>query len=121
MDELKKEWYRLNAISTQGMNPRELAMHVGMKSGILKAINILAADQIIGNDKGYSLSTHEKQAEFAKKRCWCHTCRPINAMKPETMYMRLCPECGNKRCPRATNHELTCTNSNEPDQTGSIY
>ena len=30
--------------------------------------NLLAGDEAMGNDKGYELSTHEKQAEFAKKR-----------------------------------------------------
>jgi hypothetical protein len=35
--------------------------------------------------------------------------------------MILCFECGNKRCPKATNHELQCTNSNAPNQAGSIY
>jgi hypothetical protein len=30
--------------------------------------NLLAGDTTIGNDKGYSLSTHEKQQEFARKR-----------------------------------------------------
>ena len=72
-------------------------------------------------DKGYELSTHEKQAEFARKRCWCHTCKPIDYTKPDTVYMRLCPLCGNKRCPKATNHNNTCTDSNEPNQQGSIY
>lgn len=33
----------------------------------------------------------------------------------------VCPECGNKRCPKATDHRLTCTNSNEPNQPGSDY
>lgn len=35
--------------------------------------------------------------------------------------MFLCPACGNKRCPKATNHELDCTGSNEPGQPGSDY
>jgi Zn finger protein HypA/HybF involved in hydrogenase expression len=35
--------------------------------------------------------------------------------------MILCPSCGNKRCPRATQHTLACTGSNEPDQPGSRY
>ena len=35
--------------------------------------------------------------------------------------MFLCPTCGNKRCPKATNHELACTGSNEPGQPGSDY
>lgn len=35
--------------------------------------------------------------------------------------MFLCPTCGNKRCPKATDHRLDCTNSNEPGQKGSRY
>jgi hypothetical protein len=35
--------------------------------------------------------------------------------------MIVCEICGNKRCPHATNHRHTCTNSNEPGQKGSIY
>ena len=35
--------------------------------------------------------------------------------------MILCPTCGNKRCPHATNHENQCTGSNEPGQPGSSY
>lgn len=35
--------------------------------------------------------------------------------------MILCPVCGCKRCPKATDHELPCTGSNEPGQPGSIY
>lgn len=57
--------------------------------------------------------------DFSK--CWCHTCNPIDYSKPETIFMRLCPTCGNKRCPKATDHNLECTHSNEPNQEGSIY
>lgn len=35
--------------------------------------------------------------------------------------MILCPTCGCKRCPKATNHRLACTDSNEPGQPGSRY
>jgi hypothetical protein len=35
--------------------------------------------------------------------------------------MRLCPTCGNKRCPKATNAIFECTGSNEPGQAGSVY
>jgi hypothetical protein len=35
--------------------------------------------------------------------------------------MYVCPECGNKRCPKATWHEEACTHSNEPGQLGSSY
>jgi hypothetical protein len=33
----------------------------------------------------------------------------------------VCTTCGNKRCPKATDHDLTCTNSNKPGQAGSRY
>ena len=67
IDVLRKEWYRLNAVSTEGMSPRDLGFHTGMKSGIIKAMNLLAGAEIM-SDKGYEISTLEKQAEFAKKR-----------------------------------------------------
>lgn len=35
--------------------------------------------------------------------------------------MFVCPECGNKRCPKATDHRNHCTGSNESGQPGSIY
>lgn len=37
------------------------------------------------------------------------------------MRLALCPTCGNKRCPRAHNHTLACTNSNAPGQPGSSW
>jgi hypothetical protein len=53
--------------------------------------------------------------------CWCHTCRPIDATDPSSVYMRLCPDCGNKRCPKATDHNNECSGSNDVGQVGSIY
>lgn len=35
--------------------------------------------------------------------------------------MYVCSECGNKRCPKATDCSLECTNSNSPKQSGSRY
>jgi hypothetical protein len=35
--------------------------------------------------------------------------------------MIVCPVCGNKRCPKATDHHLDCTGSNEQGQPGSVY
>lgn len=40
---------------------------------------------------------------------------------PFTRTMEVCPNCGNKRCPRATDPALPCTGSNEPGQPGSRY
>jgi hypothetical protein len=41
-------------------------------------------------------------------------------MRALTRYF-LCPLCGNKRCPHATDHWFACTNSNLPGQAGSRY
>ena len=35
--------------------------------------------------------------------------------------MVLCQTCGNKRCPKASNHNNYCTNSNDVGQRGSYY
>ena len=40
---------------------------------------------------------------------------------PDYPVMLCCPECGNKRCPRANDHDNACTDSNEPGQPGSAY
>ena len=59
--------------------------------------------------------------------CWCSNCEDaaLAGLSPlEQLVGRrfiVCPTCGNKRCPRATNHDLACTNSNEPGQPGSRY
>jgi len=54
----------------------------------------------------------------APEQCWCRTCRPITQADNR---MVLCPDCGNKRCPKATDHRNACTGSNEPGQPGSSY
>lgn len=55
----------------------------------------------------------------------CHTCL-IGVISefgfPETSTrMITCSDCGNKRCPKATDHENMCTGSNASGQVGSIY
>lgn len=53
--------------------------------------------------------------DHAKERCTCSTCWP------DYPYFRVCPDCGNKRCPKAKHHDHACSNSNEPGQKGSNY
>jgi len=62
------------------------------------------------------------------KQCDCHACikkhglmGPSGHFPLSTERMIVCHECGNKRCPKASNHELECTGSNWPGQPGSIY
>lgn len=62
--------------------------------------------------------------------CWCITCDETIAeaqadngdwMGSLTRVFIVCPDCGNKRCPRAAHHDRACTGSNEPGQPGSAY
>lgn len=51
--------------------------------------------------------------------CCCHRC--LDERREMRAWMVVCPICGNKRCPKASNHDLLCTASNEPGQPGSVY
>jgi len=63
-------------------------------------------------------------------KCECHRCiqehkigveGPFGWMPLSSTKMILCPVCGCKRCPHASDHRLACTDSNEPGQPGSVY
>lgn len=53
----------------------------------------------------------------------CYGCSVCNAKENTRLnrMMVLCPSCGNKRCPRASDHRFACTGSNDPGQDGSFY
>lgn len=53
-----------------------------------------------------------------KPGCGCRTCHPLTI---NDMRFVICPDCGNKRCPRANDHRNACTGSNELGQEGSAY
>lgn len=56
--------------------------------------------------------------EEKNNQCYCYNCSDSNTRMTR---MILCPECGSKRCPKATDHNYACTNSNESNQKGSRY
>jgi ribosomal protein L32 len=56
--------------------------------------------------------------KVAQQDCACYNCQD-EAYRMS--HMIVCPTCGNKRCPHATDHNQACTNSNEPGQPGSRY
>lgn len=54
----------------------------------------------------------------------CYVClhQPrLGFMNPTNRRMVVCRKCGNKRCPRATDHRLDCTGKNDSGQRGSRY
>jgi uncharacterized OB-fold protein len=59
---------------------------------------------------------HWEEDNGQKAVVW-HDC----LMNPIGSPMITCEKCGNKRCPKATDCELECTNSNASGQKGSIY
>ena len=83
----------------------------------ITAIREALADHI--GDANKMVEQPAQQQEPFNKYC-CRLCFN-NSGQMFLDRMILCPECGNKRCPKATYHELPCTNSNEPGQPGSIY
>jgi|GEM_PF-3173831 len=67
---------------------------------------------------GQSFGNSEQLNSPATPDCWCHTCSPVTMTN---MRFVVCPDCGNKRCPKANDHRNTCSGSNEPGQDGSAY
>ena len=62
--------------------------------------------------------------------CVCHRCIKENnltvtmgalTLPLSATRMIVCQDCGNKRCPKASDHNLACTESNAPGQAGSVY
>lgn len=69
-----------------------------------------------------------RNREMTGGLCTCHKCHdermsliadPLERMKRQIFIV--CETCGCKRCPKATDHELECTGSNQPGQAGSCY
>jgi hypothetical protein len=72
--------------------------------------NVYADERI---DPWIQLMELEKIEDGNCGRCWrCLT---------KHNFMIVCVDCGNKRCPKATDHDNACTGSNDPEQEGSVY
>jgi hypothetical protein len=68
---------------------------------------------------GLSYEPAPVKEPVAKRYC-CHSCfKASGGVMLDRMI--LCSECGNKRCPKASDHQLDCTGSNEAGQHGSVY
>lgn len=53
-------------------------------------------------------------------REWQEKAKEQDAMKYPRPFI-VCPKCGNKRCPHATDRKFECSGSNAPGQIGSVY
>ncbi|EPN5150547.1 hypothetical protein [Klebsiella pneumoniae] len=95
--------------------PSNLAYEAGWNA--CRAAMLAAAPQLPGSDPATVPGKWIPVSE-QKPDCWCLTCRPVTL---NDMRFVVCPDCGNKRCPRANDHRDACTGSNEPGQEGSVY
>lgn len=98
----------------------EAGKKAGMAEPVTTAYKLRDAVETIRNS-GIEIDAEKIFAErdaLNTPDCWCRTCRPVTVTD---MRFVVCPECGNKRCPRANDHRHACTGSNEPGQEGSAY
>ena len=84
-------------------------------NGVTQYFDETMVDQAITAIKAALEAKDEPVARYC-----CHSCFQASG---GVMLDRLilCSECGNKRCPKASDHNFSCTGSNEPNQWGSIY
>ena len=72
------------------------------------------------------LRQHSESSPTAKPPC-CRKCFKLEQDEAARQgkllapWFIVCAECGNKRCPKASDHTYECTGSNKPGQTGSVY
>ena len=88
-----------------------LAFRIDQLSGVIKDRLATTATIAMGQPK-------------APESICCHKCaagKIVGGFPLSSTRMILCPECRNKRCPRASDHDLACTGSNEPGQPGSVF
>jgi hypothetical protein len=98
----------LNLQSDKDIN---LAVRIDQLSGVIK-------DRLATNA---SIAMGQPQAP---ESICCHKCadgKTVGGFPISTSRMILCPDCRNKRCPRASDHGLACTGSNESGQPGSVF
>ena len=107
--------------------PTPKATHFAMRLAVVIEAcraSMLQSDGTLTNEGTMQPSGNSEQLEPVSNRdelpakCWCQTCRPVTM---NDMRFVVCPECGNKRCPRANDHRNACTGSNAPGQDGSAY
>lgn len=112
----KDRWQRgiYSICDALGLNTREFEI----EDVVEKVESLVAA-----LDGAKQVSFARSQAPGDPRVCGCQTCLSARAATGADIPVRMvvCAQCGNKRCPHATDHRLSCTNSNDPGQWGSAY
>jgi hypothetical protein len=114
LQRIDRDFHNIDDVAEIAQLRKDLAQHVPNTAALIKAQAEI--DRL--NKKLSALALlHYGPAPDVGARICCHKCAPQGI----SYQMILCPTCGNKRCPKASDHDLACTNSNEPGQPGSVY
>ena len=100
-------------ITTVYLTPEDWS---GKDDGYSYHASFLPFSVVQSKEKTNLVGNEKKLCEYLK--CNCYNCADT---KTRMSTMILCPKCGNKRCPKATDHHNECTNSNDVGQEGSRY
>jgi hypothetical protein len=114
VDENASDEYALQIVPVRGLDYAAIEPHIS------RDVEFVGIRGTITEHK--ATSSCATPTENTLKTCWCFRCLDEPSMGPFNSAMRrmiLCPQCGNKRCPRATSHDNACSGSNEPGQDGS--
>jgi hypothetical protein len=100
------------------------------KLGLRTALDAAMARDALNLTRAFKRADRPVKEVLDAPYCGCTKCLDASGKTVEVfgmqipvsgMMMVLCATCGNKRCPHAADHELACTDSNEPGQPGSNY
>lgn len=95
------------------MNPHQLRRYLPQASASTIAAN--AKDYGTGQPNAAKTAAMPDMSAVPNPECGCRACNPA------AWWLIACGQCGNKRCPHATDHRNACTRSNEPGQAGSEW
>ncbi|WP_246847273.1 DUF551 domain-containing protein [Klebsiella pneumoniae] len=111
-----KGWNACRAAMLQELQKSAGAEVICRSNENVQAVNTIEATPVLGSfpKTGEVQNTNPPE----NRGCWCRICRPVVL---NDMRFVVCPDCGNKRCPRANDHRNACTGSNEPGQEGSAH
>lgn len=124
---LSQEWGRGISLFMRVQVPASRVEELRTKLG--KLAELKEPPQVHLNTTKSAPQPAPAHAREEPERCGCRAClteldktSPHHTGLPRnSMTFVVCATCGNKRCPKASDHRHACTNSNEPGQAGSVY
>lgn len=77
---------------------------------------------VVHESDGLFLEDAVDAPKFLKPNLSDHCCWACVEKSNGPLHMMIvCPKCGFKRCPKASDHTLECTGKNDAGQPGSVY